>query len=87
MKTLKRLLTLLVCFAAAVGMMTASPLAAEAGGLANFERINSYADAQPENLIPYMLAYLAVTFAVMMLEPFIARKRYEKWMKALYGEV
>ena len=41
----------------------------------------------PENLVPYMIAYLAVTFAVMMLEPYIARKRYEKWMKALYGEV
>ena len=46
MKTLKRLFTLLVCFAAAVSALTVSPLAAEAGGLANFERINSYADAQ-----------------------------------------
>ena len=40
----------------------------------------------PENLVPYMLAYLAVTLAIMMLEPFIARKRFEKWMKVMYGD-
>ena len=35
----------------------------------------------PDNLLPYMIAYLAVTFLIMMLEPFIAKNRYMAWRR------
>lgn len=35
----------------------------------------------PKNLLPYMIAYLVITFLIMMLEPFIAKKRYMAWKR------
>lgn len=44
MKTIKHPLSLLLCIAAAVSVLIVSPSAAD--GLANFKRVNSYADMQ-----------------------------------------
>lgn len=35
----------------------------------------------PDNFLPYMLVFLAVTYLIMMTEPFISQKLYESWMK------
>lgn len=37
----------------------------------------------PENLVPYMIAYLVITFLIMMLEPVIAKMRYNAWKRKM----
>lgn len=39
----------------------------------------------PKNLTPYLVAYLIITNLIMLLEPVIAKKRYERFVRMMEG--